>query len=78
MGDVNMDGRVTALDSLLIQRYTVNLTKFDEIQKFVADVNQDGKITAKDSLLVLRYAVKLIPNINIGEYMNIPKELMVS
>ena len=56
-GDVDLDGKVSAKDSLLIQRYVINMVKFDNTQKKAADVNGDDKITAKDALEIQRYSI---------------------
>ena len=58
-GDVNMDGKITARDSLLVQRYSISLTKFDDTQVMLADVSEDGRVTAADSLAILRYSISL-------------------
>ena len=59
LGDVNGDDKVTAADALVIQRYSINLTKLDDEQLAAADVNGDGKVTAKDALVIQRYSIKL-------------------
>ena len=68
LGDVNGDGKVTAKDSLLIQRYTVNLVQFDEDQLKAGDVDGNGKVTNADALNILRYTVKIKGKYPIGEY----------
>ncbi|MEE3450750.1 MAG: dockerin type I repeat-containing protein [Acutalibacteraceae bacterium] len=61
-GDIEGDGKVTARDALLIQRYVLHLAQFDEPALKAADVNGDGKITNKDALEILRYILKLSKN----------------
>lgn len=56
-GDIDGDGKVSAKDSLLIQRYVINMVKFDDTQMKAADVNCDDKITAKDALEIQRYSI---------------------
>ena len=56
-GDVNSDNKITAKDSMLIQRYAVNLIKLDDTQLKAADVNGDGKVTNKDALAILRFTI---------------------
>ncbi len=68
LGDVDGDGKVTAKDSMAIQRYTVNLTKFDDNQLLAADTDGDHKVTSKDAMNILRYTVKLNTKYPIGEY----------
>ena len=66
-GDVNSDGKITAKDSMLIQRRAVNLVKFSDDQLKTADVNGDGKVSASDALSILRYTVNLKGKYPIGE-----------
>ena len=56
-GDANGDGKVSAKDSLLIQRYALKLAELDAKGYEAADVNGDGKVTAKDALEVLRFTI---------------------
>ena len=57
IGDVNGDKKVTAVDSITIQRSVIKLVKLDEKQTFLADVNRDNKVDNRDSLQILRYAI---------------------
>lgn len=55
LGDVNMDGKVTAVDAML----TLKLALIDnptDVILGLADVNGDGKITAVDAMRILQYA----------------------
>lgn len=55
LGDVNMDGKVTAVDAML----TLKLALIDNPTYAItglADVNGDGKITAVDAMRILQYA----------------------
>ena len=45
---------------MLVLRYAVELTEFNETQKLAADVSKDGRINADDAVLILRFAVNLI------------------
>lgn len=58
-GDVNGDGKVSSADSLLVQRYTIGLTKLDDSRLEAADFNGDGKITNLDALQILRSTINL-------------------
>jgi len=58
-GDVNGDGKVTAKDSLIIQRYVIKLEKLTNEQLKAADVDRDNKVTAKDALYILRSSINL-------------------
>ena len=66
-GDVDGDGRISAKDSLLIQRYVINLKKLDDNQFAAGDVNHDGKVTNKDALDILRFTIHLSKNKDIGQ-----------
>ena len=67
MGDVDDDGKISAKDSMLIQRYVINLKKLDELQQKYADVNGDGKVTNKDALEILRYTIHMSKSDRIGK-----------
>ena len=56
-GDLDGNGKVTAADSLKIQRYLVNLDRFSDLQLKLADVNQDSKVNSKDVLAILRFTL---------------------
>ncbi len=58
LGDVNDDGEVDVLDSLLVQRYLV-LSLDDEINVLNADVNNSGSIDIGDALVILKMVVGL-------------------
>ena len=56
-GDIDSDGKVSAKDSMLIQRYVIKLKQLDDTQLKAADVNGDGKVTNKDALAILRFTI---------------------
>lgn len=58
-GDVNVDGKVGALDALLIQRYVGGLSITGNFNQKNADVDADGKITSADSLRIQKYIAGL-------------------
>ena len=66
-GDVDGDGKVSAKDSMLIQRYVIKLKQLDDEQLLAADVNADNKVTNKDALDILRFTIKQSKNENIGK-----------
>ena len=66
-GDVNSDGKITAKDSLIVLRSTINLVTLNRYQQNVSDVNQDGKVTASDSLEILRYTIGIFGKGNTGK-----------
>ena len=55
LGDINMDGRVTAVDAMLTLKLALIDNPTDAITG-LADVNGDGKITAVDAMRILQYA----------------------
>ncbi len=57
LGDLNTDGKITAQDSLLIQRVVIGTAKLGNDCEKYADINKDGKVTNKDALLILRYTI---------------------
>lgn len=59
LGDVNLDGEVTAADARLALRAAVGLETLTDAQKTPADVDHDFDITAADARLILRAAVGL-------------------
>ena len=67
-GDVDGDGKISAKDSMLVQRYAVKLKQLEGIDLIAAEVNADGKVTAKDALEILRYTIHMSKNERIGTY----------
>ncbi len=59
-GDVNFDGSVTAVDSLLILQYCVEIITFTELQKELAETDGVSGITERDAQMILMYDVGLI------------------
>ena len=55
LGDVNMDGKVTAVDAMLALKLAL-LDNPTDVILGLADVNGDGKITAVDAMRILQYA----------------------
>lgn len=58
-GDVNGDGKITAIDARLVLRHSAQIELLPDAKTSIADVNKDGKITANDARLVLRVASQL-------------------
>ena len=58
-GDIDLDGKVTPVDSNIISRHFTGLINFNEDQKIAADLNEDGNINAIDSNLLKRRLVGL-------------------
>lgn len=57
MGDVNMDGTVTATDALLVLRYSMDLSELSPEALELADMSGDGSINAMDALNILRASI---------------------
>ena len=66
-GDADGDKKVSAKDSLVILRYTINIVKFTDEQLAAADVDQDGKVSAKDSMAIQRFTINAGKNEYIGK-----------
>ena len=59
-GDINGDGKVNYLDSMMILRYSAELTTLTDDQLALADVTGDGKVDYMDAIMILRYDAQLI------------------
>ena len=59
-GDVNKDGKVTALDNAFLARYIAKWSGYNDttVDKDAADVNADTKITALDNAILARHLAK--------------------
>ncbi len=60
LGDVNGDGLVDTLDSMLILRWDAELIGADELNLKMGDANGDGLVDTLDSMLILRLDAELI------------------
>ena len=58
-GDLNGDGKISALDIVKIQRLIVGLDSLDSHVLSIADINGDGKVTALDIVKLQRHIVGL-------------------
>ena len=58
LGDVDMDGAVTAYDGLLITRYAMDIIRINNLM--YGDVNGDGEIGMDDAILAIRIALGLV------------------
>ena len=61
MGDVNLNGKLSAADARLVLRAAVHLEAFTPQQERLADMDADNLITPADARAVLRAAVGLDP-----------------
>ncbi len=53
-GDINMNGSVTVVDVVKLQKYLLTLTSLDEQQYQLADMNADGMVDVYDLALLKR------------------------
>lgn len=67
MGDLDGDGKITSIDSLIILRQSVGLENLPPEQIKLCEVDGDGEVTSADALEVLRYSVGLATKANIGK-----------
>ncbi len=58
-GDINLDGKVNAIDARLALRYSAQLEELEEDQLALADMNADKKVNALDARLILRKSAQL-------------------
>ncbi len=58
-GDADGDGKITAGDSRIALRRSVNLERLPAYSYLAADVDKDGKVTAADARIILRLSVGL-------------------
>lgn len=60
LGDVDLDGKITAYDSSLILQYLAETTKLDTKKQQAADTSKNGAVDAYDSSLILQYLAEMI------------------
>ena len=60
LGDVDMDGMVSARDAVELQKYLAGIIDFDDIQKTYADTNGDGQINIFDVTRIQRFVAGMI------------------
>ncbi len=66
-GDVDLDGKVTAEDALLVLRASSGTDTLTAAQVKLADVTYDGKINSVDALRILLYISGSISDLgNVG------------
>ena len=55
LGDCDLDGSITSLDAIQIQKYVVGKVEFTERQLLAADFNKDGTVNIMDSYAIQMY-----------------------
>lgn len=63
LGDVNDDGKINALDYVLIKSHMLGREQLTETQKLAADINKDGKINALDYIRIKNHMLNRKPGI---------------
>ena len=66
-GDVDLDGYICSLDSLIALRGSVQAQNMTEADVYLADADDDGEVTSSDALGILRYSVGLGDYEKIGQ-----------
>lgn len=67
LGDVDLNGKITASDARLALRYSAKLEKLTQEQLRNADVNKDKKVTSSDARIILRVSAGLEKGFNTDE-----------
>ena len=60
IGDINNDGHVDTLDSIIAQKCASEKITLDEYQLYVGDVNDDGKVDILDAAEIQKFAAEKI------------------
>ena len=60
-GDVNADGKISAVDALMVLKNVAGSQDLGKTQTLRADMNQDDKVTAIDARWILQTAAGLTP-----------------
>lgn len=55
-GDINGDGVINSVDSLILMKYIVGQGELDEVQCNNADVDKNDVLNSKDALLILQFS----------------------
>jgi hypothetical protein len=66
-GDVDLDGKITIDDALLVEDYALGRTDLSTIQMQLADVDDDSDITIDDSVSIVDYILGHVVTSKIGE-----------
>ncbi|MBE7057300.1 MAG: hypothetical protein E7388_07685 [Ruminococcaceae bacterium] len=59
-GDADSNGKVDAIDAMVVLQYDVEIIEASEINLTAADVDGDGTVNAIDAMLILQYDVEII------------------
>ena len=75
LGDVNLNGKITAADARLALRISAKLEPTATAEMlYAAEVTGDGKIEAKDARRILRVSAKLDKEADFGKDISVPEQ----
>ena len=60
LGDVNMDGKISVLDAIMIQKAALNSLSLDDYQSKLASVRGTSSLGVLDAIMVQKYALNII------------------
>lgn len=58
LGDINLDGKVSAIDARIVLLVTVNIQELSGKQVYSADMDGNGEVTAVDARMILQKVVE--------------------
>lgn len=61
LGDVNRDGKISAVDARMVLQVVAGLLTETSERKYYGDVNGDGKLSAVDARMILQIVAGIIP-----------------
>lgn len=67
LGDINEDGKVSLLDAVLAQKYSIGLGTLTSKQIAEGDVNSDGSVNLLDAVILQKYAIQIAVNYPVGQ-----------
>lgn len=70
MGDVNCDGRVSAIDARIVLQAAVEVVTLTDKEYKLADIDGDGKIRAVDARIILQTAAEIVEKVPFEEEAN--------
>ncbi|MBQ7004749.1 MAG: dockerin type I repeat-containing protein [Oscillospiraceae bacterium] len=62
-GDANLDGKVSIVDVIMINKSVLGAETLSAEQRTVSDVDGNGDVTAEDSLMILKFLVDLVDDL---------------
>lgn len=67
IGDINSDGSINSLDSLIALQASVDSVTLTALQKKAADVNLDNTVNSEDALIILNYSTGIADSISAND-----------